>query len=40
MFPLHHWLYKTDFLSNVEELSNLIMAWYYCGYYTGIYQVN
>ncbi|CAO3607769.1 unnamed protein product [Mucor hiemalis] len=23
-----------------EELSNLIMAWYYCGYYTGIYQVK
>lgn len=23
-----------------EELSNLIMAWYYCGYYTGIYQAQ
>ncbi|KAL9547139.1 hypothetical protein MBANPS3_006320 [Mucor bainieri] len=21
-----------------EDLSNLMMAWYYCGYYTGLYQ--
>lgn len=23
-----------------EALSNLMMAWYYAGYYTGVYQVN
>lgn len=23
---------------NQEDLSNLMMAWYYCGYYTGLYQ--
>ncbi|GAN01577.1 hypothetical protein MAM1_0009d01010 [Mucor ambiguus] len=25
---------------NQEDLSNLMMAWYYCGYYTGLYQVR
>ncbi|KAK4509246.1 Aldo_ket_red domain-containing protein [Mucor velutinosus] len=24
--------------NNQEDLSNLMMAWYYCGYYTGLYQ--
>ncbi|KAI9357760.1 hypothetical protein BD770DRAFT_388273 [Pilaira anomala] len=26
--------------SNQDDLSNLIMAWYYCGYYTGLYQAQ
>lgn len=25
---------------DLEDLSNLMMAWYYCGYYTGLYQVR
>lgn len=29
-------------LTNVfmVDMANLIMAWYYCGYYTGYYQVS
>ncbi|KAG2196139.1 hypothetical protein INT47_006485 [Mucor saturninus] len=26
--------------SNQEDLSNLMMAWYYSGYYTGLYQAQ
>ncbi|KAI9476113.1 MAG: hypothetical protein EXX96DRAFT_651801 [Benjaminiella poitrasii] len=26
--------------SNQQDLSNLMMAWYYCGYYTGLYRAQ
>lgn len=31
---------KLKFHLDLENLSNLMMAWYYCGYYTGLYQVS
>ncbi|KAI8983634.1 hypothetical protein BDB01DRAFT_791541 [Pilobolus umbonatus] len=36
--PLHQHANRVS--PDEDNLSNLIMSWYYCGYYTGIYQVQ
>ncbi|KAI7903174.1 uncharacterized protein BX663DRAFT_507713 [Cokeromyces recurvatus] len=32
--------FQNSTMSNEGDLSNLMMAWYYCGYYTGLYQAQ